>query len=549
MTSINRNFLISIVLVNILFSCLVASIALGNHGISLTLEARRSPTCRNTNHTYTTSTSHVPTTTTDEILQQGWTSGPDGRGTLDILWSCLITISLYSWTVLCLNVPPPYWGQWRLLRQKLLMAGLGGIGPEFIFQLALAQWTSACRSVESFHDLGHSKWSMTHAFFADMGGFVLHAEDHIPFPLDGEQVLYLVKEGYVAVPTVVVDKMEIQDKNKGDGMARFLTVCQIIWFSVNSISRIIQHLAITTLELTTLGFILCTLGTYFFWAHKPMDVGTSITLVPKTSLAQILRNARQPTPPVYQRTPLDFVDRKQWTSWMLPWTYWLNILRKLGIVFHPIKRPIDKIADDYTPDLSPWTQFILFILYISYAAVHVAGWNFHFPSQIEVTAWHIATLTIMVAICIDWVTIMLIWQVLPAAKKYFAAKRQEHKGAIVPLSGNKELKVSMACIQSSPLPAPGKTPVAQTTLPSLASLCLSYPRTILRNVAQSFRNNSPDRDPALDVPLKAIIPITLFAACYIVARAYILIEDLVNLRAQPASAFETVQWANFLPHI
>jgi hypothetical protein len=70
----------------------------------------------------------------------------------------------------------------------------------------------------------------------------------------------------------------------------------------------------------------------------------------------------------------------------------------------------------------------------------------------------------------------------------------------------------------------------------------------MHNAATNLRNNSPDHDADLTVPLKAIIPITLLAASYTVARAYILLEDLVNLRAQPASAFATVQWANFLPH-
>ena len=37
---------------------------------------------------------------------QGWTSSPNGRGTIDIIEACFITIGLCAWTMLCLNVPP-----------------------------------------------------------------------------------------------------------------------------------------------------------------------------------------------------------------------------------------------------------------------------------------------------------------------------------------------------------------------------------------------------------------------------------------------------------
>jgi hypothetical protein len=401
------------------------------------------------------------------------------------------------------------------------MTGLGAIGPEFVLQLALAQWSSACRSVKAFRSLRYEKWTMTHAFLADMGGFVLHAEDGM-FPLNSEQVLYLVEKRHVDVSDVVVEKRVIEDKNKGDKMARFLTVCQILWFSINSVARLIQHLAITTLELTTLGFIICTLGTYFFWAHKPMDILTPITLtlVPNLTMADILEREGSGAP-ANKRAPLDFVPRKEWTSWMLYWTYWMNILRKLGIDFHPANRPIVKIADDYTPALSPWGLLVLFLFHTSYAAVHIAGWNFHFPTQTEATAWHAATIIVMAAICGCWATDVWTWKLWPAIKKQFV-KPQDNTGAVLP-PAHPEPKV----LENS---APRETPPTQHTVPTI-------------------RNNSPDHDPNLRVPLEAIIPITLFAASYVLARGFILIEDLVNLISQPASAFETINWANFLPHL
>lgn len=59
---------------------------------------------------------------------------------------------------------------------------------------------------------------MRHAFFADMGGFALEAPDCVAFPLDAQQLFYLVSKGYLAYPKL--DKAVIDDKNKASGLSR-----------------------------------------------------------------------------------------------------------------------------------------------------------------------------------------------------------------------------------------------------------------------------------------------------------------------------------------
>src|SRR4051812_1289419 len=98
------------------------------------------------------------------------------------------------------------------------------------------------------------------------------------YPLDAKQILCLVSKGYINYKDVGIPKELIEDKNKGDTLIRIIIVLQILWFSLNAIGRAAQNLAITTLELTTLGFIICTLGTYFFWFHKPLDVRSHMVL-------------------------------------------------------------------------------------------------------------------------------------------------------------------------------------------------------------------------------------------------------------------------------
>ena len=58
-----------------------------------------------------------------------------------------------------------------------------------------------------------------------MGGFVLKVEQgnkEITFPVNSKQLFYLIDKGYLEYPQI--RKEEIQDKNKADGLARFVNV-------------------------------------------------------------------------------------------------------------------------------------------------------------------------------------------------------------------------------------------------------------------------------------------------------------------------------------
>lgn len=173
---------------------------------------------------------------------QGWTDGPDSRGAIDILISSCTTLFFCTWSVLCLNVNQFSWR--KQAWQKTLMAGLSFLGPEFTFQLAIGQWCSARRSVELFQRTGYSGWTMTHAFFADMGGFELQTQlsprnrvDWKPFPVNAKQLHYLVHNGYIPYSSIMIDKKAIADRNKVDGQLRAIIICQIIWYFVCCIGR------------------------------------------------------------------------------------------------------------------------------------------------------------------------------------------------------------------------------------------------------------------------------------------------------------------------
>ena len=66
---------------------------------------------------------------------------PNIRGTLDIVWSCLLTILLSSWSILCLNIPADGEGFWHRFRRKHQSMGQ-----------KISEWRS--RSVAPFEKCG-----------------------------------------------------------------------------------------------------------------------------------------------------------------------------------------------------------------------------------------------------------------------------------------------------------------------------------------------------------------------------------------------------------
>lgn len=94
--------------------------------------------------------------------------------------------------------------------------------PEVVVAFAAEQWESAYQCVGDFKKLGYPLWTVRHAFFADMGGFHLQSPDFPAFPIDGQQLLYLVDQKHIPYPNV--DQDTIRDKNKADGFARAATL-------------------------------------------------------------------------------------------------------------------------------------------------------------------------------------------------------------------------------------------------------------------------------------------------------------------------------------
>lgn len=286
----------------------------------------------------------------------------------------------------------------------------------------------------------------------------------------------------------------------------------MVWFSINSILRAAQGLHVTTFELTTLAFIPCMIVTSLCWLHKPTDISRTILLRSSYSISEILTHAGDAAHEPYVNTPLDFISRREWCISIL-WAHDQVILDKLRIPLFSRKisvRPIDRIPNDNWPYLDTRAYTMTLLFSGCYCAIFFAAWNFSFPSLIEQTLWQISSVgTIAVGtlfyLCEVWLFRM--------PEKYISSRKNDE----------------------------------EETMQRARNTCKAESR--FQKLLEYLRNNSPNKDPALRMELRAIIPLMFLSAFYSICRIYILVEDVVGLRSLPASSFETVDWSRYVPHL
>ena len=141
-----------------------------------------------------------------------------------------------------------------------------------------------------------------------MGGIVIIAPDCKAFPITARQVHYLMAQKFMPFSDIGME--EIWDKSKADLLTKLLVCSQIFWLVVQVLVRLIQHIQVTTLELITLSYVLCTCATYIMWLEKPLDVEIPTRITLNVNIGSVLVQAGPVAAVPYQQNPLDFVDNQ-----------------------------------------------------------------------------------------------------------------------------------------------------------------------------------------------------------------------------------------------
>jgi len=114
------------------------------------------------------------------------------------------------------------------------------------------------------------KWTKTHGFFLQMGGFVLRESGKPNRVLGWKELVEYYKTGRIDLSDVT--EARIKDHSKADGFAKALALLQILWFIIQCIARVSdKRLVLTKLELATAALAVLSLVMYFLWWNKPFN--------------------------------------------------------------------------------------------------------------------------------------------------------------------------------------------------------------------------------------------------------------------------------------
>ncbi|KAI9795443.1 MAG: hypothetical protein M1833_007042 [Piccolia ochrophora] len=204
----------------------------------------------------------------DTADRRGWVSEPDSRGTMSILYTCFLTIVLCTWTAVHLDIPPRRFSAPRRIWQKARWMVAAILAPEYITFYAVVQREGVNWAMR--RPRWPWPWSRVHTFYAVMGGIELYFSDDTSIRPSFDEFCRWTDCGLIEVPLLSTE--EIEDKSKGNCFTKALALLQILWFATQLVTRAIQRLEVTPLELLTAGIVVCSLVTYIAWWEKPYDV-------------------------------------------------------------------------------------------------------------------------------------------------------------------------------------------------------------------------------------------------------------------------------------
>ncbi|KAL9596524.1 MAG: hypothetical protein Q9219_005745 [cf. Caloplaca sp. 3 TL-2023] len=333
----------------------------------------------------------------------GFVLEPNGRGTLGIVWVCLVVIILNTWTVLHVNIPPAEWKPWRIYLHKLKWAFCVLIIPEGIMAISFTQWRHARNSIPKMCHFV-PEWTIEHGFYAEMGGFkVVDENTGQSYTFRTAQLHWLAVKNLITMPAI--STREIRDKSKASRLAKTLACLQSAQFLVSSLARVMQSLPLTTLEIGTLPFIGCTWLTYFFWWNKVVDLETSTTIYTSGLSTENLRRLAEATcfakkSGSWYRPAVKETHSKGWDFY---WFEKSTDFRSWSVIRGNHSIPKDllsmvqgteaeaRVASWYLPSVSEfqgseWDNINDIVLVISgwfFNGLHLAAWNNRFPTEVE----------------------------------------------------------------------------------------------------------------------------------------------------------------------
>ncbi|KUI73049.1 hypothetical protein VM1G_08193 [Cytospora mali] len=247
------------------------------------------------------------------------------------------------------------------------------------------------------------KWTLTHCYFANMGGFYYKYKGQRRFPLTA---LQLATISDFESPTI--SEEEIVDKSKRDWFAKTVAALGFLQLALSLIVRTSQGLAFSQLETITLGFAVCGAAIYLTYLYKPQKVETAIPLE---------RSKSRAVPLQFKKTYDSF-----WHILMNDATAHRNTGKGMLSPGAPERIPNDSIPISESRIAHPGVFLLAFASGL-FGAMHAIAWGFEFPSNAERMLWQAATTIAGVSPVIGLITIPIAqWTVSTGDPQLFARK-------------------------------------------------------------------------------------------------------------------------------
>jgi hypothetical protein len=307
--------------------------------------------------------------------------------------------------VVHLNIPQDREPWWKTFLRKAKWMSIALIAPELVTGLAIEQYRQA-RALTVFMRNGSvHDWHSIHSFYAIMGGFRFADGTHDKRikALDPRENFESFQDMLLAHRSSLPSKEEIEDKSKADAFVKGFAVLQSCWLVGQCIARACYHLPISELELSTCGFVACTIISYRYWWHKPLDVSSATILNATTRISNAEQpNVEQPsgaaglpeTPAqsAYQPpTPPHYAGPKRIQNFQ---SFFSRSPLDDRSVFDIEDDPRD--YTDYRIACQGLSETIVYAVCVGvvFGAIHLAAWDFSFPTKTERIAWRVSSLMI-----------------------------------------------------------------------------------------------------------------------------------------------------------
>lgn len=164
----------------------------------------------------------------------------DSRGTVDIVWACLVTTFLCTYTVLHLDVQTRTSRKWSPAGRKFRWIMTGIFAPEVITSIACSQWLFARALVKHMKENGWINATMIEAHFLSMRGVAVRNKVDDKIRIGQTHLAPSDVVGSLEFRAAFPSKATIQDKSKTELIGKLSTCTQILWLLIQVLGRKLQ---------------------------------------------------------------------------------------------------------------------------------------------------------------------------------------------------------------------------------------------------------------------------------------------------------------------